>query len=142
MSAAYPQRAIQEVDFKKNIQDVWVKVKWEQSGKTAYFTEGGGEEKTAFALAYEEAQRERDALRISIAEPVEQTETLLAVHNKDWGYIRAQAIILKNEAVPKVAGRVQFPTQPTKGASSGILLHDVGEKVNLKVADPKEKWVS
>lgn len=83
VSAANSQRAIQEVDFKKNIQDVWVKVKWEQSGKTAYFTEGGGEEKTAFALAYEEAQREWDALRISIAESVEQTETLLAVHNKD-----------------------------------------------------------
>lgn len=40
----------------------------------------------------------------------------------------------KNEAVAKVAERVQFPNQPTKAAaSSEIILHQVSEKVNLRV---------
>lgn len=42
----------------------------------------------------------------------------------------------KNEAVAKVAERVQFPNQPTKAAaSSEIILHQVSERVNLRVQD-------
>ena len=40
----------------------------------------------------------------------------------------------KNEAVAKVAERVSFPNQPTKAAaSSEIILHQVSERVNLRV---------
>lgn len=42
---------------------------------------------------------------------------------------------IKNEAASKVAGRLQLPTQPTKATTSGIILHDVSEKVNLKIQD-------
>lgn len=42
---------------------------------------------------------------------------------------------IKNEAASKVAGRLQLPTQPTKATTSGIILHDVSEKVNLKIMD-------
>ena len=52
----YPQRAIQEVDFKKNIQDFWADVKWENA-KNNNFLVGNKRGKTAFARAYEEAQR-------------------------------------------------------------------------------------
>ena len=62
VSAANPQRAIQEVDFKKNIQDFWANVKWAQSGKSVYTSGETGGEKTAFARAYEKAQRKREAL--------------------------------------------------------------------------------
>lgn len=60
-SAAFPQGAIQAVDFDKNIQDFWANVKWEKSGKTDYLSGNDGESKTAFARAYEEAQRKKEA---------------------------------------------------------------------------------
>lgn len=63
ISAANSQRAIQAVDFNKNIQDFWSNVKWEKSGKTDYLSGNDGESKTAFARAYEEAQRKKDALQ-------------------------------------------------------------------------------
>ena len=48
----------------------------------------------------------------------------------DWHFY----LDTKNEAVAKVAERVQFPNQPTKAAaSSEIILHQVSEKVNLRV---------
>ena len=59
MSAAYPQRAIQAVDFEKNIRHFWDNVKWEQSKKCEKFFGGSGEEKTAFARACEEAQKKQ-----------------------------------------------------------------------------------
>lgn len=61
ISAANSQRAIQAVDFNKNIQDFWSNVKWEKSGKTDYLSGNDGESKTAFARAYEEAQRKKEA---------------------------------------------------------------------------------
>ena len=39
----------------------------------------------------------------------------------------------KNEAASKVAERVQFPNQPTKASASSIILHNIPEKVNLKI---------
>ena len=39
----------------------------------------------------------------------------------------------KNEAASKVAERVQFPNQPTKATVSNIILHNITEKVNLKI---------
>ena len=38
----------------------------------------------------------------------------------------------KNKAAAKVASRVQFPTQPTKAAASGVILYRNPEKVNLR----------
>ena len=48
VSAANPQRAIQEVDFKKNIQDFWANVKREKAGGNAYT---GASRKRANAIA-------------------------------------------------------------------------------------------
>ena len=42
---------------------------------------------------------------------------------------------INKKATAKVASRVQFPTQPTKAAASGIILHQISEKVNLKIED-------
>lgn len=39
----------------------------------------------------------------------------------------------KNKAASKVAERVQFPNQPTKASASSIILHNIPEKVNLKI---------
>ena len=39
----------------------------------------------------------------------------------------------KNETTSKIAKRVQFPIQPTKDVASEIILHQVSEKVNLRV---------
>lgn len=106
VSAANPQRAIQEVDFKKNIQDFWANVKWEKTGANAY-SSGGGGEKTAMQEAFEKAQEQRGGnvkysafneevarqlagedqrkaksdIRFSLEEPVEETKTLVAMHN-------------------------------------------------------------
>lgn len=59
--AANSQGTIQTVDFNKNVQGFWANVKWEKSGKTDYLSGNDGENKTAFARAYEEAQRKKEA---------------------------------------------------------------------------------
>ena len=41
----------------------------------------------------------------------------------------------KNETTSKIAKRVSFPIQPTKDVASGIILHQVSERVNLRVQD-------
>lgn len=57
-----------------------------------------------------------------------------ALAEENAGQIGIFYLDTKNEAVAKVAERVQFPNQPTKAtASSEIILHQVSEKVNLRV---------
>ena len=57
-----------------------------------------------------------------------------ALAEENAGQIGIFYLDTKNEAVAKVAERVSFPNQPTKAAaSSEIILHQVSEKVNLRV---------
>lgn len=56
-----------------------------------------------------------------------------AIAEEKAGQIGIFYLNTKNEAVAKVAERVQFPNQPTKDVASGIILHQVSEKVNLRV---------
>ena len=59
-----------------------------------------------------------------------------AIAEEKAGQIGIFYLNTKNEAVAKVAERVQFPNQPTKAAaSSEIILHQVSERVNLRVQD-------
>ena len=59
-----------------------------------------------------------------------------AIAKEKAGQIGIFYLNTKNEAVAKVAERVQFPNQPTKAAaSSEIILHQVSERVNLRVQD-------
>ena len=45
----------------------------------------------------------------------------------------ASKLDTKNEAAAKVASSVQFAGQPTKASASSVILHNIPEKVNLKI---------
>ena len=56
-----------------------------------------------------------------------------AIAQENTGQIGIFYLDTKNETASKVAERVQFPDQPTKATASGIILHSIPEKVNLKI---------
>ena len=59
-----------------------------------------------------------------------------ALAEENAGQIGIFYLDTKNETTSKIAKRVQFPIQPTKDvASSEIILHQVSERVNLRVQD-------
>lgn len=66
---------------------------------------------------------------------LKNTDSLIenALAEENAGQIGIFYLDTKNKATAKVAERVQFPNQPTKAAASGIILHQVPEKVNLRV---------
>lgn len=63
------------------------------------------------------------------------TDSLIenALAEENAGQIGIFYLDTKNEAASKVAERVRFPNQPTKDVASEIILHQVPEKVNLRV---------
>ena len=56
-----------------------------------------------------------------------------ALAEENAGQIGIFYLDTKNETTSKIAKRVQFPIQPTKDVASEIILHQVSEKVNLRV---------
>lgn len=56
-----------------------------------------------------------------------------ALAEENAGQIGIFYLDTKNETTSKIAKRVQFPIQPTKDVASKIILHQVSEKVNLRV---------
>ena len=59
-----------------------------------------------------------------------------ALAEENAGQIGIFYLDTKNETTSKIAKRVSFPIQPTKDvASSEIILHQVSERVNLRVQD-------
>lgn len=56
-----------------------------------------------------------------------------ALAEENAGQIGIFYLDTKNETTSKIAKRVSFPIQPTKDVASGIILHQVSEKVNLRV---------
>lgn len=56
-----------------------------------------------------------------------------ALAEENAGQIGIFYLDTKNETTSKIAKRVQFPIQPTKDVASEIILHQVPEKVNLRV---------
>lgn len=56
-----------------------------------------------------------------------------ALAEENAGQIGIFYLDTKNETTSKIAKRVSFPIQPTKDVASGIILHQVPEKVNLRV---------
>ena len=56
-----------------------------------------------------------------------------ALAEENAGQIGIFYLDTKNETTSKIAKRVQFPIQPTNDVASEIILHQVSEKVNLRV---------
>ena len=56
-----------------------------------------------------------------------------ALAEENAGQIGIFYLDTKNETTSKIAKRVSFPIQPTKDVVSEIILHQVSEKVNLRV---------
>ena len=96
--AANSQGTIQAVDFNKNIQDFWSNVKWEKSGKTDYLSGNDGENKTAFARAYEEAQRKKEA---------QQTKDTYSLDDEDVRFSADEEPAAELEEKPKKRKKTQ-----------------------------------
>lgn len=56
-----------------------------------------------------------------------------ALAEENAGQIGIFYLDTKNETTSKIAKRVSFPIQPTKDVAFEIILHQVSEKVNLRV---------
>ena len=96
--AANSQGTIQAVDFNKSIQDFWANVKWEKSGKTDYLSGNTGGNKTAFARAYEEAQRKKEA---------QQTKDTYSLDDEDVRFSADEEPAAELEERPKKKKKAQ-----------------------------------